>query len=195
MPYDPARHHRRSIRLKGFDYSLPGHYFVTVCVRHFRCVFGEVVADEMRLNRAGIMVDHAWQALPSRFDTLELHVWQLMPNHFHAIVYILDRGVVGATGRSPLHSVLADKKRPNGPRPKSISSLMAGFQSAVTAKINKIRQTPGAKVWQRNYYDRIIRTEHELHRIREYIVANPTKWAKDRDNPGNNNLSEANQNI
>ena len=171
------KHHRKSIRLKDYDYSQPGAYFVTICTHDKNCLFGEVVDGQIVLNEFGRIVEQEWRQSEHIRSEIRLDAFQIMPNHFHAIVYILDRGVVGATGRSPLHSVLADKKRPNGPRPKSLSSLMAGFQSAVTAKINMIRQTPGAKVWQRNYYDHIIRTENELYRIREYIVANPAKWA------------------
>ncbi|MCB0077708.1 MAG: hypothetical protein KDD73_09865 [Anaerolineales bacterium] len=172
MPYDPARHHRRSIRLKGFDYSLPGHYFVTVCVRHFRCVFGEVVADEMRLNRAGIMVDHAWQALPSRFDTLELHVWQLMPNHFHAILELEHR---------------TDRDIDLASMP-TVSGIIGAWKSITTNDYIAGVKTDGwpsfpKRLWQRDFFERIIRNERELEYIRNYILNNPRNWMEDRFYP------------
>ncbi len=114
---------------------------------------------------------------------IKLDQFILMPNHIHGIIFITnqnpplrstDANDVGATGRSPL---------PRGPKPKSLGSFVAGFKPIVTKRINELRKTPGISVWQRNYYDHIIRNENELHQIREYIVNNPAKWEYDRENP------------
>jgi REP element-mobilizing transposase RayT len=100
-----------------------------------------------------------------------------MPNHFHGIICIVDDGtIVGATGRSPL---------PPGPRPRSLGAFIGGFKSAVTTQINVIRQNPGCPVWQRNYFERVIRNDAELGRAREYIINNPLKWELDKEHPAN----------
>ena len=93
MPYDPAKHHRRSIRLAQYDYSLMGAYFVTVCVHERCCLFGDVVDADMRLNDAGCLVQTAWDELPGRFPGVELDGFVIMPNHFHGIVVIVGAGL------------------------------------------------------------------------------------------------------
>lgn len=184
MTYDPEKHHRRSIRLKGYDYSQSGAYFITICTQDRGCLFGEVADGEMRLNDAGAVVADEWIKSGELRDEITLDKWVVMPNHFHAVViiHVGAHGVVGAHGnvgahrRAPLRASL---RRP----PKSLGSLVAGFKSAVTKRINALRQNPGAPVWQRNYYEHIIRDEESLNRIREYIVHNPLQWALDRENP------------
>ncbi len=177
--YDPNRHHRRSIRLRGYDYTRPGAYFVTICTQHRVCLFGDVVDGEMQLNALGEIVWAEWFRSADIRAEIELHPneFVVMPNHIHGIVWIVDN--VGATGRAnvgphgcaPLH-------RP----PRSLASFIAGFKSAVTKRINKMRGTPGMPVWQRNYYEHIIRNENALNRIREYIAMNPSRWMTDREN-------------
>ena len=178
MPFDPKRHHRRSIRLKGYDYTQPGAYFITICTQDRAFLFGEVVDGEMRLNEYGRIAWGCWKEIPLHFPQAELDAFVVMPNHVHGIIVIAG---VGATHASPLP--LSSDARPRGPQRQSVSSIVGSFKSAVTRRINEYRCTPGAPVWQRNYYEHIIRDEKSLNRIREYIVTNPMRWAVDNENP------------
>jgi len=157
--------------LQGYDYSSPGAYFVTICTQNRECLFGDIVNGKMVLNDIGKIVADEWIKTGDIRDEIELDAWVVMPNHFHGIVMIRrgDRPV--APTPTPLP----------GPRPKSIGSLMSGFKSAVTKRINKIRQTPGISVWQRNFYEHIIRNETELGNIRQYIINNPLNWRSDEN--------------
>lgn len=170
-PFDTA-HGRRSIRLKDYDYSQSGAYFVTVCTQNRECLFGEITDGEMVLNEFGKIVADEWIKTGEIRDEIELDAWVVMPNHFHGIVIICrgDRPVAPTPAALP------------GPRPKSIGSLMSGFKSAVTKRINEIRNTPGISVWQRNYYEHIIRNEKSLENIRNYIIYNPAQWEEDENN-------------
>ena len=102
MPYDPGRHHRRSIRLRGYDYTSAGAYFITICAHRRECLFGEVVDGVMRLNVYGRVVDACWQAIPDHFPHVMLDVYVIMPNHVHGIIAIVDDPPVGARHASPL---------------------------------------------------------------------------------------------
>ena len=179
MPkFDPKIHHRRSTRLKGYDYSQAGVYFVTVVAWRRECLFGDVVDGDVVLNDYGLIVQKEWERSMEIRDEVELGIHVVMPNHYHGIVILHnDTMVVGATGRSPLP--------PRGPVPKSLGALMAGFKSSVTKQINLLRGTPGIPVWQRNYYERIIRDEREMERIHRYIESNPSMWSDDDENPAN----------
>jgi len=183
MRFDLHRHHRRSVRLKGHDYAQPGAYFVTVCTQGRACLFGHVVNGDMHLNEAGEVVRKEW------FNTAAIRPYVLlndnesvvMPNHLHAIVWIVENGV-GATGRSPLR-LPSCASLPNGPKPGSIGAIMAGFKSVTAKQINQMRGLPGAPVWQRGFYEHVVRNEAELTAIREYIPGNPARWDEDENNP------------
>jgi len=179
MIYDPAKHHRQSIRLKGYDYTTTGMYFITVCVYQRQCLFGELINSDMRLNQCGEIIVNEWSRSQLIRQEIELDSWVIMPNHFHGIVVINSN--VGANGYSPPqpHDNSFQMK------PRSLSSLMAGFKSVTTKQINILRNSPGLPVWQRNYYDHIIRNEESLTKIRQYILDNPLSWDKDRLNPNN----------
>lgn len=171
--------HRRSIRLQGFDYSGPGAYFVTICTQGRTCLFGDVVDSKIRLNDAGTMVEKCWLAIPLHFPDVILDEFVVMPNHIHGIVVIKD-GVVGAKNFSPLRNNNADVRGLRSPS-KTIGSVIRGFKIGVT---KWFREGRGAdNVWQRNYYEHIIRDEESLNRIRQYIHENPMQWAYDRENP------------
>ena len=176
MKYDPNKYHRRSIRLKRYDYSQAGAYFVTVVVYQRECLFGDVVDGTIVLNDLGRIVQSEWERSAEIRHEIELGTYVIMPNHFHGIVFF-QNGNVGATGRSPLP--------PRGPMPKSLGALMAGFKSSVAKQINILRDTPGIPVWQRNYYEHIIRNDDDLNRIHRYIESNPSQWADDDENPAN----------
>ena len=176
---DPKETHRRSIRLKEYDYSQPGAYFVTICTHHRQCLFGEAVEDEIVLNDIGKIVKREWMISSEIRQEIQLDAFVVMPNHMHGIVVIREHNPVGATGRSPLHS--HHRTLP----PRSLGSFIAGFKSSITKQINQLRGTPGRPVWQRNYYEHVIRNEIDLEEIREYIQNNPLKWLEDENHPAN----------
>lgn len=179
MMYDPQKHHRRSIRLKGYDYTQPGAYFITICTQDRAHLFGEVVDREMRLNDAGRIVREEWfkTAQLRPYVRLDENEFVVMPNHVHGIIWIVDD--VGATRRVAPTTDAA----PHGPKSGSIGAIIGQFKSAATKSINALRGIPGAPGWQRNYYEHIIRDEDALNRIRAYILTNPLRWALDRENP------------
>ena len=176
MKYNPARYHRRSIRLRGYDYAQAGAYFVTICTHNRECLFGEIMDGKMVLNDAGRMVEQCWRDIPSHFPHTELDEFVIMPNHVHGIVFITD--IVGAKNFSPL------RQSPHGHQAgtsKTIGSIVRGFKIGVTKWMRT--HTNVHVVWQRNYWEHIIRNDDELHRIRQYVVDNPAKWKTDRNNP------------
>jgi putative transposase len=180
MPYDPERHHRRSIRLATYDYARAGAYFVTIVTQGRQCIFGEVVNGEMKLNDAGRIARDCWMAVPNHFGLCTVDAYVVMPNHVHGIV-VIGAGVqaeaphVGATHASPLR---------RGPGHHSLGAIVGSFKSAASRSINRLDPTRGASaVWQRNYFEHVIRDERSLQRIRDYIAANPARWADDPENP------------
>jgi len=178
--YNSDIHHRRSIRMKGYDYSRPGFYFVTVCVHGRECLFGRIVDDQMFANEYGRIVQTEWINTAEMRRNVVLGEFVIMPNHFHGILRIVGN-------RNPVD----DRKKgdrqvaPTGPKTKSVGAIMAGFKSAVTKRINTIRGTPGMTVWQRNYFEHIIRDDADYTQIAEYIATNPRKWEEDKLNPAN----------
>ncbi len=178
MTYDPQKHHRRSIRLKGYDYSQAGAYFITIVTQDRTCLFGAVVDGEMRLNEFGEIVAWTWRDLPNHVLNMELDAFVVMPNHVHGIIVITDASAnpVGA-GAEPAPTERAPTKR------YALPEIMRQFKTFSARRINEQHGTPGLPVWQRNYYEHIIRNDYELNRIREYIVNNPLQWALDRENP------------
>ncbi len=185
MAYDPERHHRRSIRLKGYDYAQPGAYFITVCTQDRVCLFGDVVAGEMRLNEAGRMVSVEWDTLPTRFPTVQLDEFVIMPNHIHGIIGLCD-APVGA-GLVPAPNCPGPDRAPTRGAP-TLGGVVGAFKSLTTVSYTRgVTQSgwspfPG-RLWQRNYYEHIIRDEESLNHIRQYILDNPARWALDRENP------------
>jgi putative transposase len=189
MKYDPNKHHRRSIRLPGYDYSQSGAYFVTICAYQRQCIFGEIIDGQMCLNQCGAIIADEWQKSSVIRKEIELDAWIVMPNHFHGIVIIKNivrkncDHIVEANGdddggenaRSPLQ----------GMKPKSLSSLMAGFKSITTKKINILRDAATTPLWQRNYYEHIIRNPDAMYKIRQYIINNPVSWEIDQLHPDN----------
>ncbi len=168
MAYNPHIHHRKTIRIRDYDYSSPGSYFVTICAYKKECLFGEI-KNIVKLNQLGIIVQNEWIKTEKIRKEITLDEYVIMPNHMHAIIRINRRGdrPVAPTVVKP------------GPRSKTIGAMIAGFKSAVTTQINQIRKTPMCPVWQRNYYEHVIRDEKDLSYIREYVVNNPKYWAYD----------------
>ncbi|GAB4318728.1 MAG: transposase [Bacteroidales bacterium] len=193
MKYNPEIHHRpfdraqgrRSIRLRGYDYSRAGAYFITLCAQNREHVFGEIVDGKMILNDAGRVVAESWQWLANQYDYVDLDEWVIMPNHMHGIVLLIDdENGGGGSGRggSGRGSSRTAPTMPMAKR-KPIGGLVGAFKTVSTKRINQMHGTPGVKIWQRNYYEHIIRNENELNRIRQYIINNPARWATDHENP------------
>jgi putative transposase len=168
--YNPQIHHRRSIRLSGYDYTQAGRYFITICTYNRQNLFGEIVNGEMALNEYGRIVAACWQELARHFPNITLGEWVIMPNHVHGII-VIGRGEASAADASPL--------QPNGTQPGSIGAMAQNFKSVAARKINKLRGTPGTAVWQRNYWEHIIRDQQAYQRIAQYIINNPAKWDED----------------
>jgi len=261
MGYDPNKHHRRSIRLKGYDYTSPGSYFVTICTQDHACTFGEVVDGDMHLNPYGRVVDTYWSRIPRYFPHVMLDTWVVMPNHIHGIIVITDApalegdesppvderghgcrgeailesppatghdsesassfislGQMGiasplpesppATGHdseskpsstsmdpagiaSPLQTSLSRQtsrhptppSRPHGVPSGSLGAIVGNVKSITARRINRMKHTPGGRVWQRNYWEHIICDERVYQRICQYIEDNPALWEEDQLHP------------
>ncbi|MGI6638719.1 MAG: transposase [Desulfobulbus sp.] len=187
MKYDSRIHHRRSIRLRGYDYSQAGAYFVTVCTRNRECLFGEIINGEMQLNDAGRMVRHWYRGLERKFSDIECDTFVCMPNHVHFIVVN-----VGADLRVRPDIDAGNQQVEHIEQGEHIGSplqrVVQWFKTMSTNEyIRCVKQCgwppfPG-KLWQRNYYEHIIRNDENLNHIRQYIIDNPVKWNVDRDNP------------
>ncbi len=174
---------RHSIRLKDFDYSQVGAYFVTICVRNRECLLGNVCDGEMKLNEYGKVAAESWQWLAGRFANIELDECIIMPNHKHGIIDIQDDEPGRATcPRNPKPLVRSGSRiAPTGRKP--LGRLIGAFKTVSTKRINELRKTPGAKLWQRNYFEHVVRNPKSLDRIREYILTNPERWESDKENP------------
>jgi putative transposase len=184
------KHRRRSIRLKDYDYSQSGLYFITICSQDRRCLFGEIADGVMILNDAGQMIREQWSILPNRFNSIELHEFIVMPNHFHGIVELVSEQTVGA----PLVGALVERHQmgqPQGIAPTApeinptIGDVIGAFKSLTTneyiAGVKQKNWSPfNKKLWQRNYYEHIIRSEQSYLEIAEYIQNNPLKWLEDK---------------
>jgi REP element-mobilizing transposase RayT len=198
MKYDPEIHHRRSIRLEEYDYSATGAYFVTACAQNRDCLFGEIANGIMVLNDAGLMVGKWWQEISTKFDNVMIDTHVVMPNHFHGIICIVGATLrgrpdfaesVGAPLRGcPAFDLRAEEPgRPHRAAP-TLGDVMNWFKTMTTnAYIRGVKQSdwspfPG-RLWQRNYYERVVRDDEELTAIREYILCNPMQWAEDKENP------------
>lgn len=183
MKYDPRIHHRRSIRLKGYDYARAGAYFITICTHDMKCMFGTVDNKEMILNELGEIAYNEWSKLPERFTNSELDVFQIMPNHLHGIIILNTiQTTVGATLAVAPSSFGATVKV----APTIVSTLgdiVGAYKSIVSNEcLNffKEKNERMGKLWQRNYYERIIRDDLAYQNISNYIINNPVKWDADR---------------
>ncbi len=194
LKYDPFKHHRHSIRLKGYDYSQAGAYYVTIVVQNRACLFGNVADAEMQLNDAGRMVRSQWECLPQRFPSVELDESIVMPNHFHGIIVIADETIAGRPHEGPPQGGRPQGGRPQGSHPTgndaALGEVIGAWKSIVTNEYiegaRRLNWEPFyRKLWQRNYWEHIIRDEADLNRIREYITNNPANWETDQENPKN----------
>ena len=178
FPFNPDIHHRRSIRLSGYDYARAGAYFVTVCSQNRECVFGEVVDGSIQLSEWGRIIRGEWLRTRSVRSNVQLDAFIVMPNHFHGIV-VINGYVRGTARRAPT------MERFGQPVSGSLPTIIRAFKSATTKRINQLRGTPSMRVWQRNYYEHVVRNENDLIKIRQYIERNPIRWEDDKNHPEN----------
>jgi len=186
---------RRSLRLRGYDYSQAGAYFVTMVTQDRACLFGEVVDGEVRLSDAGQMVWVVWSELPAHYPGVDINMFIVMPNHVHGIVVLTGTGRVGAGPRAcPIDWDTGQLLGNNIGQPQGVAPTMAlqdvvhRFKTLTTKQYGDGVKHSGwpafhGRLWQRNYYEHIVRDEGELNRIREYIANNPAQWELDRENP------------
>ena len=165
-------HHRKLIRLKEYNYALPGEYFVTICTHNHECTLGEILDGEMRLNEIGKIVEKCWKKIPSHFINMELGEFVVMPNHLHGIIIINEQVEHIKTN---IHVGVQNFE------PLQLGSIIRSYKAAVTRECRHCRYQDFR--WQRNYYEHIIRSDKELNNIREYIVNNPMQWNVDEENP------------
>jgi REP element-mobilizing transposase RayT len=182
LEYKREKHQRRSLRLQGYDYTNPGAYFITVSTWNRECLFGGIVNGLMKVNEYGEIVRDEWVRTEDVRPNISLDEFVIMPNHFHGILFINDDGRYTSRGtlqRAPT------VERFGKPVSNSIPTIVRLFKSTTTKQINLIRNHPGMPVWQRNYYEHVVRNEKELFKIRKYIKDNPLQWELDVENPQN----------
>lgn len=175
----PANHHRRSIRLRGYDYAQAGAYFITICTHNRECLFGEIADGEMRLRPFGQIVTEQWNDIPSRFPVVEPDAFTVMPNHIHGIIVIVGAPLAGAPTMTGGYSGATASGAP------TTGDIIGAYKSLCVHHCLKwINHNASTlilgKLWQRNYWEHIIRNETELNHIREYIRNNPAQWESDR---------------
>jgi REP element-mobilizing transposase RayT len=163
MAFDRKKYYRRSIRIPEYDYSTSGAYFITVVSYHRECIFGEIKDDVMTLSAFGEIVQSRWFNLPNHYTHVTLDQFVIMPNHIHGVI------------------VLKSNQAKSQYQP--LSEIVRALKSFSTRQINTLRQISATSVWQRNYYERVIRNERELKATREYVINNPLKWALDKEHP------------
>ena len=175
---------RRSPRLRGYDYAAPGAYFITVCAHNRELLFGRIATDRMAMYRLGEAVAACWANLPKHFEHAVLDAFVVMPNHVHGIV-ILSDAAIGASDAPTTVGAGFKPARQAPARRHGLSEIVRGFKTFSARRVNEIRGSSRTPVWQRGFYDRVIRREEELLQVREYIVNNTRRWAGDADDPGN----------
>jgi REP element-mobilizing transposase RayT len=187
MPHEDPQN-RRSIRLPAFDYSSPGAYFVTIVTQDRAALFGLVGEGEMRLSRAGSVADRCWREIPDHFPHVELGSCVVMPNHVHGILILRPTTIHNDIGSDAMASepgrgtiYRAPTEKFGAPRMGTLPTIVRTYKAVVTRALGRL---PGKRhpVWQRNYYEHVIRDEADWDRLRRYIDSNPMNWGKDEEN-------------
>lgn len=186
---NPEKHHRKSIRFKGYDYSLAGSYFFTICTQDREKIFGEINNNEIILNNAGKMVERWLIALKNKFNDICINEYIIMPNHLHCIISIPDQRVCPDKNRAVGANlcVCPQNRADTQVCPYRLGEIIQWFKIMTTNEYikgvkNGIYPAFNKRVWQRNYYERIIRNQEEFNAISEYIINNPANWQFDEDN-------------
>ncbi len=183
MKYNPQIHHRRSIRLKGYDYSQAGAYFITICCQDMVCRFGKIENGEMLLNEHGAIAYNEWCGLTNRFPNIALDVFQIMPNHIHGVILV---GATLAVAQNDLGATVKVAQNDLGATVKvapTVGDIVGAYKSLVSNRclnLFKMNNETMGKLWQRNYYEHIIRNEQSYLNISYYIINNPTNWKDDK---------------
>jgi putative transposase len=173
MKSNPDRHHRRSVRLRGYDYTQAGAYYVTICIHRRECLLGSVINGAMQLSEYGHVAQLCWQTIPEHFMHVNLDAFVVMPNHVHGILHIAE----SSSSENPAPERFAQ------PVSGSLATIIRSYKAAVTKSVNALRDMSGASFWQRSYYDQIIRDRSSLLKIREYIAYNPLRWQSAQPQP------------
>lgn len=174
--YNPEIHRHRSIRLKDYDYSQAGAYFVTICTWNKECLLGDITNSEIKISPVGEIIQKEWYKIPNRFPNVQLDAFVIMPNHIHGII------IVGATLVVARDDDVGRNNRAGTSPAPTLGEIIGSFKSICVHKC-KYNGLNIGKLWQRNYYEHVIRNEDELNKIREYIVLNPAMWDEDDENP------------
>ncbi len=164
----PHNHTRQSMRLDGYDYSKPGKYFITIVTKNRKPLLGKIKNNMMKLNELGQIINQSWEWLGNQYDYVVLDEFIIMPNHLHGIIELRGDRCVSRNTSTPI-----SVKR------KSLGRLIGALKTVSTKQINQLQNTPGSKIWQRDFYDQIIRGAEDLNRIRQYIRNNPLEWDQD----------------
>ncbi len=186
MNNDKSKHQRRSIRLKEFDYSTPWWYYITICTDDRKNIFGNIIDGKMVLNDFGKLVEEEWLRTKEIRNNVDLDYYVIMPNHLHGNIIINSRGELNSpkelnstsnheSGRMRYAPTNDNLKSPS----QTLGAIIRGFKSKVAKRIREFTGDPELKIWQRNYYEHIIRNELDLRNIRNYIELNPLKWELD----------------
>ena len=173
MPYNPDRHHRRSIRLQGFDYRSCGYYYLTIVTHQREQCLSSIRDGVVHLLSFGTIVNETWGLLPTWFPFIELDALVIMPDHLHGILSLHPQKLATNSNHKP-------RTLPRGTIPSSLPAIVQTFKSRSAHNINQIRQTKGQRFWQEDYFERIIRHEEELSGYRQYIANNPARWSKNQ---------------
>lgn len=199
MEFAPDIHHRRSIRLTGYDYSQEGLYFVTICTNNHQCLFGEIINGVMKLNDVGKIVLEQLNAIPQRFAHIDVDEYIVMPNHIHTIITVgaplagaqyQTSGAQNQTAGVDINNMATAKERATARVAPTVGEVVGAYKSLCVHHCLKwiSKNEPGrimGKIWQRNYYEHIVRNDEDLNRIREYINNNPGQWEMDKLHPRN----------
>jgi putative transposase len=189
MGYNPEIHHRRSIRLRNHDYATPGMYFLTLCTQHREPWLGQIVDGKFHPTEDGETAIAAWQSIPQRFPNIRLDAFVAMPNHIHGILEIVNelpgngREISVGTGRGMSVGAGRGDPAPTAVMTITMGNVVAYFKYQTTKIINQQSDQMGRKIWQRNYWERVVRHDDELTNFRHYIITNPQRWDRDRLNP------------
>ena len=198
LGYDSKKHHRKSIRLKGYDYSKAGAYFITICTQNRECILGKIIDQSLVLNDAGMMVEKWWMELNKKYPEIMTDEFVIMPNHFHGIIQIMNP--TDSTCAHPNNHIVGADLRvcPNdqgGHTGPPLHGVIQWFKTMTTNEyIRNVKESgwkpfPG-KLWQRNFYEHIIRNDRRLNTIRKYIKNNPFHWEFDIENPNEKPIEE-----
>lgn len=180
MSYNPKVHHRQSIRLRRYDYSQPGWYFITICAYERRMIFGDIVDGQIILNGTGKIVEKYWREITSSYYQINLHDFVIMPNHLHGIIRLVRAQFIAPNlDVAPNSDIAFELNQGAINRAPTVGEIVRGFKARCTWAINKNSDMRGVPVWQRNYHEHIIRSQEAYSAITEYVRTNPQRWQED----------------